>query len=365
MSARRAVILFNLGGPDSLEAVRPFLFNLFNDPAILRRGTALRWLLAKLIARRRAGTARRSYRRIGGRSPLLEQTRAQAAALEAALANPGADPGADPNVKVFVCMRYWHPMARQVVEEVARYAPDEIVLLPLYPQFSSSTTASSLRQWHELAAGRLSAPAAAICCYPDEDGFIAALTARLEAALADWHGPAPRILYSAHGVPRAFVEAGDPYQGQIERTVAAVRARLGREDLDQVLCYQSRVGPLEWIAPYTDAEIERAGAEGRPVVLLPVAFVSEHSETLVELDHDYRLLAERAGVPRYVRVATVGTDARFIAALARLARLASERRPDIAPRTIPGTIPGGGARICGTGCRDCPIAPSGREREAA
>ena len=365
MSARRAVILFNLGGPDSLEAVRPFLFNLFNDPAILRRGTALRWLLAKLIARRRAGTARRSYRRIGGRSPLLEQTRAQAAALEAALANPGADPGADPNVKVFVCMRYWHPMARQVVEEVARYAPDEIVLLPLYPQFSSSTTASSLRQWHELAAGRLSAPAAAICCYPDEDGFIAALTARLEAALADWHGPAPRILYSAHGVPRAFVEAGDPYQGQIERTVAAVRARLGREDLDQVLCLpeQSRAAGMDR-ALYRCRD--RTGRRRRPAGGAAAGGIRVRAfRDPGRARPRYRLLAERAGVPRYVRVATVGTDARFIAALARLARLASERRPDIAPGTIPGTIPGGAARICGTGCRDCPIAPSGREREAA
>lgn len=349
MSARRAVILFNLGGPDSLEAVRPFLFNLFNDPAIVRRGRVFRWLLAKLITWRRAETARETYRHLGGRSPLLEQTQSQATALEAALADHG--------VRTFICMRYWHPMTEQVVEDVARYDPDEIILLPLYPQFSSSTTASSVRKWRDVASGRLDVPTTAVCCYPDEDGFIAAVTSRVVAALADWNGPAPRILYSAHGVPQAFVDAGDPYQEHIERTVAALRSRLGREDLDQVLCYQSRVGPLEWIGPYIDAEIERAGADGVPLVVVPVAFVSEHSETLVELDHDFRLLAERAGVPRYVRVGTVGIDAPFIASLARLVG----QSIGCGVRTVSG----GGGRICGAGCGDCPMRASDSVREAA
>ena len=349
MSRRRAVVLFNLGGPDTLDAVRPFLFNLFSDPAILRRGPVLRWVLARLISRRRAGTAREIYRRLGGGSPLLEQTRIQADALEAALAGEDA--------KVFVCMRYWHPMAEEVVCEVRRYRPEEVVLLPLYPQFSTTTTASSLRQWREAAAGRLEAPARAVCCYPDDPGFIEALAGGIERALAGWAGPAPRILYTAHGIPKVFVAHGDPYQAQVERTVAALRARLGREDLDQVVCYQSRLGPLEWTGPYADAEIERAGREGQPLVVVPIAFVSEHSETLVELDEDYRRLAGRSGVPRYVRVATVGTDARFIDGLARLVRAALGRPPGIAP--------GGPEPACPAGCGECASRAGGVADEAA
>ncbi len=344
MSRRRAVVLFNLGGPDSLDAVRPFLFNLFSDPAILRQGAVLRWFLARMISRHRAGTAREIYRRLGGRSPLLEQTEAQAAALEAAL---GED-----HVRVFVCMRYWHPMADRVVEDVAGYGADEIVLLPLYPQYSTTTTASSLQQWQTLAADRLSAPTRTICCYPDDPGFIEAIAAELEAVLAAWSGPAPRILYTAHGIPKAFVAAGDPYTAQVERTAASIRARLARPDLDQVVCYQSRVGPLEWTGPYTDTEIARAGAEAKPLVVVPIAFVSEHSETLVELDQDHRLLAERTGVPRYTRVATVGTDPRFIDGLVRLVRQAADRPA--------GTAPGGGGRVCPAGCAACPIGGAGQ-----
>ena len=349
MKPRLAVVLFTLGGPDSLHAVRPFLFNLFNDPAILRQSGFVRWFLARLIARRRAGAARAIYRRLGGRSPLLEQTRAQAASLQDALA--------DLEAAVFVCMRYWHPMAEQVVAEVARCGAQEIVLLPLYPQFSTTTTASSLRQWHGLAAGRLSAPSQAVCCYPDEPGFIDALAASLEAVLADWSGPPPRILYSAHGIPKAFVAAGDPYADQVERTAAALRRRLARADLDQVVCYQSRVGPLEWTGPYTDREIARAGADGIPLVVVPIAFVSEHSETLVELDRDYRALAGRSGVPRYERVATVGTDPRFIAALARMVREALARP---AGSTAPGA-PG----VCPTTRTTCPAANASRPHAAS
>ncbi len=339
MRRRRAVILFNLGGPDSLAAVRPFLFNLFNDPAILRQGAVLRWFLARVISRRRAGIAREIYRRLGGRSPLLEQTEAQALALETALA--------DQDTRVFICMRYWHPMAGRVIEDVARYGPDEIVLLPLYPQFSTTTTASSLQQWRSLASGRLSAPTKAVCCYPDEAGFIEAIAAGVEAALAEWSGPSPRILYTAHGIPKAFVETGDPYVAQVERTVAALQTRLAREDLDHMVCYQSRVGPLEWTGPYTDTEIVRAGAEARPLVVVPVAFVSEHSETLIELDEDYRLLAERAGVPRYRRIATVGAEPRFIDGLVRLVRQAADRPV--------GTAPGTDGWVCPVACGACPM----------
>lgn len=342
MTGRRAVVLFNLGGPDSLAAVHPFLKNLFGDPAILRMGALPRWFLSRAIARRRAAAARQTYRRLGGASPLLARTEAQAAALEGALGGAA---------RVFVCMRYWHPMAARTVEEVRRFDPEEVVLLPLYPQYSSSTTGSALQAWRRAAAGRLDAPTRAVCCWPEEEGFVGAIAAALAAALDGWEGAPPRILYSAHGVPRSYVAAGDPYQHQVERTSAAVRARLGRDDLEQVVCYQSRVGPLAWTGPYTDAEIARAGADGRAVIVVPIAFVSEHAETLVELDQDYRALARRCSVPRYERLAAVGTDPLFVSGLARLAGMAA--------RGGAALIPGGGARLCPASCRECPV------REAA
>ena len=337
------MVLFNLGGPDRLEAVGPFLFNLFNDPAIVRRGQPLRWFLARLISWRRRGAATEIYRSLGGGSPLLRQTEAQAAALERELA--------DPSIGVFVSMRYWHPRAAETVEAVKRFDPGRVVLLPLYPQFSSTTTASSFREWQAEAKGVLSAPTVRVCCYPDDAGFVAAQAARIREILDRWEGPDPRILYSAHGLPKAFVEAGDPYRSQVERSVAAIAETLGRPELDRVICYQSRVGPLEWIGPYTDREIERAGAEGRPVVVVPVAFVSEHSETLVELDEEYRGLAQASGVPRYERAATVGTHPAFVAGLAALVRRAMGGGE--------GTLPGRGGRICAVYAGDCPVRPAG------
>lgn len=337
------MVLFNLGGPDRLEAVGPFLFNLFNDPAIVRRGQPLRWLLARLISWRRRGAATAIYRSLGGGSPLLQQTEAQASALEQELA--------DRDVRVFVSMRYWHPRAAETVRVVQRFDPERVVLLPLYPQFSSTTTASSFREWQGEADGILSVPTARICCYPDDAGFVAAQAARIGEILDRWEGPDPRILYSAHGLPKAFVEAGDPYRSQVERSAAAIAEALGRPDLDRVICYQSRVGPLEWIGPYTDREIERAGAEGRPVVVVPVAFVSEHSETLVELDEEYRGLAQVSGVPRYERAATVGTHPAFVAGLAALVRRAMGGGE--------GTLPGSGGRICAAHAGDCPVRPAG------
>ena len=340
MTERVAVVLFNLGGPDRPEAIRPFLFNLFNDPAIIRRPRPLRWALARLISWRRAPEARRIYERLGGRSPLREQTEAQARALERELG--------DPRFRTFVSMRYWHPMADAVADEVARFDPARVVLLPLYPQFSSSTTASSLRDWARAARGKPEAATTGICCYPEEPGFVDAAARHISEILEDWEGPEPRILYSAHGVPKAFVEAGDPYRAQVERSAAAIRRVLRREDLEHVVCYQSRVGPLEWIGPYTDREIVRAGAEGKPLIVAPIAFVSEHSETLVELDEEYRDLARASGVPAYRRAATVGTDPAFISGLAALVGRALASSETV--------MPGSGGRICGKDDGDCPLA---------
>ncbi|HEY5609382.1 MAG TPA: ferrochelatase [Alphaproteobacteria bacterium] len=306
--SKLAVVAFNLGGPDKPESIRPFLFNLFNDPMILRLPAPLRWLLAKLLSSRRARVAAANYAKIGGRSPILAETRKQTEALQTVLGN---------DTRVFVAMRYWHPMVEEVARAVRDYAPERVVLLPLYPQYSTTTTASFLRVWER---ARVNIPTAIVREYPDEPGFIAALARLTQGGIAEAekYGK-PRVLFSAHGLPKK-IAAQDPYQSHVERTVAAVLRALGPAVADHAICYQSRVGPLEWIKPYTEDEIKRAGSDRVPVVVVPVAFVSEHSETLVELDMDYRALAARAGVPAYVRVPTVGTAPEFIAGLARLVR---------------------------------------------
>lgn len=311
---RTAVVLFNLGGPDSADAVRPFLFNLFNDPAIIDVPQPMRWCLAKLISSRRAPVAREIYDHIGGASPLLPNTEKQAQALETAL-QAGVD-----ETRCFIAMRYWHPLTEAAVRAVKAFEPDRIVLLPLYPQFSTTTVGSSLDIWYrEARRGGLDVPTHAICCYPVESGFVSALADLVRPALAEAATQAPpRLLFSAHGLPKKVVAAGDPYQWQVEQTAAAVVTQLAIPELDWLTCYQSRVGPLEWIGPSTDDEIRRAGLDDVPLVIVPLAFVSEHSETLVELDIEYRQLAEACGVPAYHRVATVDTATPFIAGLARL-----------------------------------------------
>ena len=305
-----AVILFNLGGPDSPEAVKPFLRNLFSDPAILRVPGFVRGPLAWLIATRRAPTAQKIYAQIGGASPILGQTEAQARALEEAL-------GGEQQYRAFVCMRYWHPMTEAVVQQVRAFAPDRIVLLPLYPQFSTATTQSSLDAWKQEAA-RLGGTTSTITSYPVDPGFIDASVDLVTRGLAEVGAEPRRLLFSAHGLPERIIKAGDPYQSEVEQTAAAIVARIGEQD--SAVCYQSRVGPLKWIGPSTDEEIARAGRDGKAVVLYPLSFVSEHSETLVELDIEYRHLAEKAGVPRYHRVPTVGTHPAFIGGLAAQVR---------------------------------------------
>lgn len=314
---RIAVVLMNLGGPDRLEAVQPFLFNLFSDPAILRLPALFRLPLARIISRRRAPIAREIYRRLGGGSPLRVNTEAQANALEAVLG---------PQHRCFVAMRYWHPTSEEAAAEVAAWGPDQIVCLPLYPQFSTTTTASSLAAWRAAAARRgLDSPWRFVCCYPRDPGFVEAVAGLIRPvlALAAGHKRPPRLLLTAHGLPKRIVSSGDPYQEQVEATAAAVIAALDRPGLDWASCYQSRVGPLEWIGPSTDDEIRRAGEEGVPLVVAPISFVSEHSETLVELDLDYRDLAIASGVPAYHRVPTVGTEPGFVRSLATLVRRAS------------------------------------------
>lgn len=327
--SKSAVVLFNLGGPDSLDAVQPFLFNLFNDRAIIDLPAVVRWPLAKLIAFRRTAVAQDIYRQIGGKSPLLDLTRDQAKALEGRLSG---------GARVFVAMRYWHPMSAETAATVKAFGPDEVVLLPLYPQFSTTTTGSSLRAWRRAAAAvGLDVPTFAVCCYGEDGGFIDAHVGLLHAAHRDAAAAgSPRVLFSAHGLPKKIVARGDPYQQQIERTARRIADASGLPGLDWAICYQSRVGPLEWIGPSTEQELERAGRDRVPVVLVPISFVSEHSETLVELDIQFRGVAEHAGVPKYVRVPALGTNPAFIRALARLVGQARAAKQPV----------GAGARAC-------------------
>lgn len=314
---RTAIVLFNLGGPDSLDAVQPFLRNLFGDPAIIRLPGLLRSMAAAWIARRRAPVARHIYAQMGNRSPILPNTEAQARALEQALGEAEA--------KAFIAMRYWHPMTAEAVAAVKAYAPDQVILLPLYPQFSTTTTASSYKLWREEAARQgLAAPHRLVCCFPTEPGFIAAASDLVSQGLARARAEAPAlrplVVFSAHGLPKRIVADGDPYAAQVEAGAAAIVGQLGLAAGDWVVAYQSRVGPLEWVGPATDAVILEAARDRRALVVFPIAFVSEHSETLVELDIEYRHLAERNGAAAYVRVPAVGTHPAFVAGLAALAR---------------------------------------------
>jgi len=322
---RTAIVLFNLGGPDSLDAVRPFLFNLFNDPAIIRLPGLLRSMLAAFISRRRAPIARNIYAQMGNRSPILPNTEAQAQALELAL-----EQALGGEAKTFIAMRYWHPMIAETVAAVKAYAPDQIILLPLYPQFSTTTTASSYKLWREEAVRQgLTAPQRQVCCFPTEPGFMAAAAELVGQGIARAKAEAPQarplVVFSAHGLPKKIVDDGDPYVAQVEAGAAAIVAKLGLQAGDWVISYQSRVGPLEWVGPATDAVILQAAKDKRALVVFPIAFVSEHSETLVELDIEYRHLADVNGAAAYVRVPTVSTHPAFIAGLAALVRGAIAR----------------------------------------
>jgi ferrochelatase len=319
MTDRLAIVIFNLGGPDGPAAVRPFLFNLFNDRHIITLPQPFRWLLARVISAARAPKSRAYYAHLGGGSPLLAETRAQAAALEQAAASL-AD-----TVRVFPFMRYWHPFAREVVAEIKSFQPTRIVVLPLYPQFSTSTTATSLAEFtREARRQGLHTPVDTVCCYPTDVGFIAAVAAKVTAAM-EGRADNPRVVFCAHGLPLKTIAAGDPYQWQVERTAGAIAEAAGIARADWVLAYQSRVGPLAWLGPAIEAEVDRAGRERRPVIVVPIAFVSEHVETLFELDVTLRDLAGACGVPRYDRVATVRTDPAFIAGMVGMIRAAHGR----------------------------------------
>ena len=309
---KKAVILFNLGGPDKQESVEPFLFNLFNDPAIINIPSIFRYPLAKFISKKRAPIAKNIYKEIENKSPILELTQDQAKSLENNLSKEG-------DYKCFVVMRYWHPRASDVIKKVREYDPEEIILLPLYPQYSASTSGSSTKEWSDLCKKEnYYVKTKTICCYPTENNFIESHVNLIKKTLKTLKNKNFKLLFSAHGLPKIKIKKGDPYQWQVERTVEDVMSRLKNENLDYIISYQSRVGPLKWIGPSTDDAIIKYSKEKKGIVIVPVAFVSEHSETLVELDIEYKKLAEKNGCSFYKRVPALGIEENFIKGLTAL-----------------------------------------------
>ena len=318
---KKAVILFNLGGPDKIENVEPFLFNLFNDPAILNLPTILRYPLAKLISNRRAPVAKKIYEELGGSSPILKLTKEQSNALEKKLNQTQTED----EYKCFIVMRCWHPRAKEVIKDVQLYDPNEIILMPLYPQYSAATSGSSIKEWKDVCKkNNYNIKTSSICCYPTDQNFINAHTKEIIIKIKDLKNF--KLIFSAHGLPEKNIKNGDPYQWQVEQSVKAIVKNLNDKNLDWVLSYQSRVGPLKWIGPSTEDIIIENSKIGKHIVLVPIAFVSEHSETLVELDIEYKEIADANGCKNYTRVPALGTNEDFINTMSELIIKKSEYR---------------------------------------
>lgn len=325
MTHRHAVVLLNLGGPDSLAAVRPFLYNLFSDPDIFKfpLGAPTQKLFAWLISTRRASEAGKGYAAIGGKSPLLENTQRQAQALVQALA-------ADGPFEVFVCMRYWHPRASAVVAELQRRGVERVLLLPLYPQYSLTTSGSSYNEFQrECERAGYRPHITLIRQWFEQPEYQRAIVESLRRETAGFPDPDPsriEVLFSAHGLPRKIIDRGDPYEQHIRATYDAVRARLGWPHT--TLCYQSRVGPLEWLRPYTEDVIrEKAAAGTKQMLVYPIAFVSDHVETLYELGMTYAELARKKGVAHYRVCPALNSDPLLIQALRRQVLAATQTPP--------------------------------------
>ncbi|MEB3332892.1 MAG: ferrochelatase [Synechococcaceae cyanobacterium] len=320
--ARIGVLLLNLGGPERIQDVGPFLYNLFSDPEIIRLPfPALQKPLAWLISTLRAGKSQEAYRSIGGGSPLRRITEQQARELQSSLRQRGVE------ATSYVAMRYWHPFTESAVADIKADEIDEVVVLPLYPHFSISTSGSSFRELQRLRAAdpafsRL--PIRCIRSWYDHPGYIGAMAGLIAREIGACENPASaHVFFSAHGVPKSYVEeAGDPYQREIEACAALVMQRLAA-DLGHAnpftLAYQSRVGPVEWLKPYTEDALQELGRSGvSELVVVPISFVSEHIETLEEIDIEYREIAHEAGVAHFRRVPALDTDPLFIAGLSDL-----------------------------------------------
>ncbi|MDX2096917.1 MAG: ferrochelatase [Leptolyngbyaceae cyanobacterium bins.59] len=315
---RTGVLLLNLGGPDQLEDVRPFLYNLFSDPEIIR--LPLPWLqkpLAWMISTSRVKKSQENYRQIGGGSPLRRITEEQAQALQETLRHKGHE------VSIYIGMRYWHPFTEEAISRIRRDQIEQLVILPLYPQFSVSTSGSSFRLleriWQEDPELQ-KIDYTVVPSWHDRPGYVQAMAQLIRQELDQLSDPDQvHIFFSAHGVPVSYVEeAGDPYQTQIEECTALIMQTLGRPN-PHTLAYQSRVGPVEWLRPYTEDAIEDLASQGiEKLLVVPISFVSEHIETLQEIDMEYRELAEEHGIHHFYRVPALNTYPAFIDDLANL-----------------------------------------------
>jgi len=317
---RVGIVLFQLGGPDTLEAIEPFLYNLFCDPDIIDFPFARigRKPLAKLISATRSRKVQHHYATIGGGSPIRPNTERQARALEAALRDDSID------AHCFVAMRYWHPFTSEAIEQLRAASCDEVVLLPLYPQYSSTTTGSSLNEWNRLFDGKT--PTHCVETFYQDPAYLDALAERVNEALERFPNPdRPEIVFSAHSVPMAVIEKGDPYQRQIEETVRLLRDRGGWTNSHR-LCYQSKVGASRWLQPSLHQTLKALAAEKvREVCVVPIAFVSDHVETLGEIDHEARRQAHQLGITQFEMSAGLNDSSRFIQALSHIVQQALDQ----------------------------------------
>jgi ferrochelatase len=315
---RIAVVLMQLGGPDSLEAVEPFLYNLFTDPDIIDFPFAriARKPLARFIASRRSKRVQHHYAEISGKSPILELTTLQARKLEVELSK-------SVDAKTFVAMRYWHPLAEETIREIRREKFDKIILIPMYPQYSKTTSGSSLNEWQRKASalGLNSIPTRVIKHFHDSPLYVEAVVERINEALARFVNASSRdtfLLFSAHGVPRSVIESGDPYKTQVEETVKLVTERGGWES-SHLLCWQGKVGPAVWLKPYLQETIPQLATQGvKSLLVIPIAFVTDHIETLYEIDIEAREQATRLGITRFETMPALNDSPTFIKGLAEL-----------------------------------------------
>ena len=324
---RVGVLLLNLGGPEKLEDVRPFLFNLFADPEIIRIPFPfLQKPLAWFISSRRAKTSQENYQQIGGGSPLRRITEEQGEALKSALAEKGQDS------EVYIGMRYWHPFTEEAVDKIKQDGIKKLVVLPLYPQYSISTSGSSFRQLEQMWDEDNKLQDIDYTLIPSwyaRPGYVNSMANLIRDELDKLEEPdKAHVFFSAHGVPVSYVEEfGDPYQREIEHCTDLIMQALGRPN-EHTLAYQSRVGPIEWLQPYTEDAIEELGAKGTEhLVVVPISFVSEHIETLQEIDIEYRELAEEAGIHNFHRVPALNTYDGFINDLADMVDEATSEKP--------------------------------------
>lgn len=320
VTKKTAIVLFQLGGPDSLDAIEPFLYNLFMDPDILNFPLVFlgRQPLAKFISSKRSIKVRENYKQIGGKSPILDLTRRQAKALEATLTTQGI------RAQIFIAMRYWHPMTDAVVRDIKEDGFEQTILLPLYPQYSQATTRSSINEWNrQVRKQNLGVPTQLICCYPDHSKLLEAFADNINQTLIKFKGIEQNeidLIFSAHGVPITYIKKGDPYQLQIEETVQKVMEQ-GKWNAPHTLCYQSKVGPMKWLKPSLIETVDRLAQAGRKhLLIIPIAFVTDHIETLHEINIEARKHARERGIRQFEMMPALNDHPKFIECLADLVR---------------------------------------------